>query len=288
MTSLESIIAEIKSDFKSYYNSGLLDELSMQRWGVQALKMFGVDIMVLQDEVITVEGGRAELPENFFSLKAAYECTPIEYKVEKTPVLQKVRQWKETTERIKEFDSCDPCCVTEHEKVITERYYNDDSVFEFKYKPSGLLKLTKHVKKSEYANDCRNKYVKNSHKEISIRNNILYTNYDKGNIYIVFYGLDLDDEGDIVFTDSPKGVLSRYVEDYIKYKVVERLILNQDDTNLASMLSLLKQNQMESYRLAMTDVKFASLSLDSFRKLRMANMRDLAIFEQQINSIKRN
>ena len=58
-------------------------------------------------------------------------------------------------------------------------------------------------------------------------------------------------------------------EDYIKYKVVEKIVLNQDDTNIASMLSLLKTNMTESYNLAQADAKFSNLTPDSFKKLKM-------------------
>lgn len=284
---LENIISEIKNDFKSYYNSGLLDEISMERWGLQALKMFGVNIMTLQDNVVTIKNGSGDLPSNFFSLYAAYECEPLNYEVKTRPVLQNVRQWKETTEKIKQFDSCEPCCINEEEKIITERYYQEDKEFSFNYRPQGLLSLGKNIKTNFCDSSCRNKFVKNNPKEISIRNLKLYTNYSKGNVYMIYYGLEEDEEGNIVIADTPRGVLARYVEDYIKYKVVEKIVLNQDDTNIASMLSLLKANMNESYNLAQADAKFSNLNPDSFKKLRMSNMQDLLVYENQINRIRK-
>lgn len=287
VVTLNNVISEIKTDFKSYYNSGLLDDISMERWGLQALKMFGVNIMVLQDQVVKIEDGQGDLPDNFFSLYAAYECEPLNYEIKTRPVLQNVRQWKETSERVKEFDSCEPCCVNEYEKIITERFYNEDKEHVFNYRPVGLLSLGRHVKNNSYDTACRNKFVKGNPREISIRKLKIYTNYSKGNVYMIYYGLEHDEEGDIIITDTPRGALVRYVEDYIKYKVVEKIVLNQDDTNLASMLSLLKTNMTESYNLAQTDAKFSNLTPDSFKKLRMSNMRDMLVYEAPINRIKK-
>lgn len=286
VVTLSNVISEIKTDFKSYYNSGLLDDVSMERWALQALKMFGVNIMVLQDNVIEIQDGKGVLPDNFFSLHAAYECEPVSYENKPKQVLQNVRQWKETTEDIRRFDSCEPCCVEETEKIITERFYLEDKEHVFNYRPTGLLSLGKNIKHNSYASSCVNKFAKNP-REISIRNSMIYTNYSKGNIYLVYYGLEYDEENDIIITDTPRGALVRYVEDYVKYKVVEKIVINQDDTNLASMLSLLRTNMSESYNLAATDAKFSNLTPDSFKKLKMSNMQDMMIYESQINRIKK-
>lgn len=284
---LNNVISEIKTDFKSYYNSGLLDDISMERWGLQALKMFGVNIMTLQDDFVKIDGGQGDLPDNFFSLYAAYEVEPVSYEIKTRPVLQNVRQWKETSERVKEFDSCEPCCTTEYEKIITERFYNEDKEYVFNYTPKGLLSLGRHVKNNSYDTACRNKYVRGNPREISIRNLKMFTNYPKGNVYMVYYGLEYDEDGDIIITDTPRGALVRYVEDYIKYKVVEKIALNQDDTNLVNLLSLLKTNMTESYNLAQTDAKFSNLTPDSFKKLRMSNAQDMLVYEAPINRIKK-
>ena len=34
IVTLTNVISEIKTDFKSYYSSGLLDDISMERWGL--------------------------------------------------------------------------------------------------------------------------------------------------------------------------------------------------------------------------------------------------------------
>ena len=58
---LSEIVAEIKVDFKSYYSTGLLDEVSMERWGIQALRMFGKSVMTLHEAIVDVSCGRREI-----------------------------------------------------------------------------------------------------------------------------------------------------------------------------------------------------------------------------------
>lgn len=287
VVTLSNIISEVKADFKSYYSSGLLDEVSMERWGLQALKMFGVNIMVLQDHVVKIEDGSGELPDNFFSLYAAYECNPIKYDAKTISTLQNVRQWKETTEDIRHFNSCEPCCVTETEKIITEKYYHDEKEHTFQYGVGGLLTLGRGMKSSCFNDNCRNKFVKDNPREISIRNLKLYTNYPKGNVYMIYYGLEYDEDGDILITDTSRGALATYVEDFIKYKVVEKIVINQDDTNLSSMIGLLKQNMKDSYILAQADAKFDNLSPDAFKRLKLSNAQDLMVYENMVNRVKK-
>ena len=104
---------------------------------------------------------------------------------------------------------------------------------------------------------------------------------------MLFYGLEHDDDGDIIIEDTPRGALVRYIEDYIKYKCVEKLVLNQDDTNLASTLTLLRTNMNESLNLAQADAKFKNLTPESFKKLRYSNMLDMSVYEKQINRIRK-
>lgn len=284
---LSEIVTEIKVDFKSYYSTGLLDDVSMERWGLQALKMFGKSVMTLHEAIVDVSCGQGELPLNFFALYAAYECTPINYsKVKTTKALQGVRQWKETNEKIKRFDTCNECCSCEEERVITEKIYFEADEYQFNYKPMGLLSLGKYRNKSAIAEECRNKHVHTNPKEIMIKNDIVFTNYPEGTIYMQYFGLEETDEGDIEIPDSSRGAVAKYVEDYIKYKVVEKIVLNQDDTNLVNLMGLLKANMQESYSLAKADVNFDCLTPESFRKLKMLNTRDLQAYSSPIENIK--
>ena len=75
----EEFLAEFKSEKESYLAAGLIDDLSVYKWVTQALKPLGNNIMVLQDSVLDVKGYEARVPDNFFSLYAAYQCEPKSY-----------------------------------------------------------------------------------------------------------------------------------------------------------------------------------------------------------------
>ena len=170
--------------------------------------------------------------------------------------------------------------------VLAEKIYFETDEYQFNYKPMGLLSLGKYRNKSAIAEECRNKHVHTNPKEIMIKNDIVFTNYPEGTIYMQYFGLEETEEGDIEIPDSSRGAVAKYVEDYIKYKVVEKIVLNQDDTNLVNLMGLLKANMQESYSLAKADVNFDCLTPESFRKLKMLNTRDLQAYSTPIENIK--
>ncbi len=55
MNNIESLIAEVKSDFSKYADANLLDEDSMYRDIILGLKKFGNDIMELHETVVEVK-----------------------------------------------------------------------------------------------------------------------------------------------------------------------------------------------------------------------------------------
>ena len=149
--SADSFIAEILADFRKFEDAGLIDKASMYRDLEIALKRFGNTVYEINETVIEVKNGKAMLPDNFCALYIAYLCEPLGYssskKIEKHH-LQDSNFYIERTERNLKWDSCDPCCVEEHEKVITEKLFFKDLEVDFHYKNPILLKLGKSFNKN--------------------------------------------------------------------------------------------------------------------------------------------
>ncbi len=277
------LIEEIKSDFSKYSDAGLIDEASINRDIEKGLKRFGNDVMELQETVIEVVNGFAKLPEGFFSLYIAYLCEPIGYSANKVdkPFLVKSDFFIERTQRTMEWNSCDPCCVDEHEKVITESLYLNDRQVDFHYKNPILLKLGKSFNKKSCHDKCRNKFVKDCPSEIVINGNTLYTNFDCGSIYMQYYGLPTDEEGEIDIPDTKNGHLDTYLEYFIKRRLAERLLGNNDAVGLSNLYNIYKQEEQIALRNASNELKFAKLTPRSFK--RMKRLNDLELLKYEIN-----
>lgn len=266
--SAASFIEEIKADFRKYVDAGLVDEASMYRDLEIALKKFGNNINELNETVIEVENGKAILPDNFSSLYIAYLCEPLGYTTKvKKEHLQDSNFFIERTERKYNWKSCDPCCIDEEEKVITEKLYFEEHEVDFHYKNPTLLKLGKTFNKNACHDKCRNKYVRESLSEIIINRKVLHANFDCGHIYLQYYGLPIDDEGNLVITETFNGELESYLEYYLKERLVERLMSNGDaGQGLSSLYSVFASKRSTQLRLAMNSLKMCDINPDRLRR----------------------
>ena len=266
--SIESFLEEIKSDFRKYDEQGLIDEASIYRDIEFAIKRFGNDINELCETVVTVKNGEVQLPSNFCSLYIAYMCEPAGWDsptIEKHE-LQDSMFYIERIERDKRWDSCDPCCTEESEKIITENLYFRDHEVNFRYKNPTLLKLGKSFNKNQCHSKCRNKFVRDCPSEITINKNTLYANFDTGTVYMQYYGLPVDADGQLVMPESFNGHITDFIEYYVKERLIERLILNNDAKNLSNMYTLMVQKRGVALKNASSEIKMNQINPDRLRR----------------------
>ena len=283
---IDSLIAEIKTDFESYDEAGLIDEVSLYRWALIAIKRFGENVTTLQETVIEVKNGTAILPKNFYSLYVAYECSKRGVTIPKEEdkgVIQSSLMWKERVTRTNEWSSCDPSCVTESEDTIVERVYMGTSEAKFLYNRPVMLSLGKKMNRNQCHKECRNKIIKDNPNEITINNNTLYANFNSGDIYMQYYGIDKDEEGRLVIPDTDKGEVANYVEYYLKYRFIEKVALNGDDKSAMNMMGFLDGKVKEHLALAMTDSKFSTLSPASFKRIKNKNRAEMWKYENMFS-----
>lgn len=282
MKTVNSLIATIKTQYSSYNSSGLIDEVSIYDWVIEASKKFGENVMILQDTVVEVKDSMATLPDNYYSLYSAHLCEKKGY-VLKDPkhidTLQQSYMWVERVERSSSWNSCEPCCKEDTEKTIVEKYYFRDVEAEFHYKNPILLKLGKTMKRNKCHKDCRNLLVRDNPNEITINQKTLQSNFREGNIYIQYYGLETDEDGSPLIPESPKGEVEKYIEYYVKRNFFEGLIANGDDPNARTLFQFYIQKEDSQLGLALTDAKFSRLTPDSFKKLQKINRAEMLKYE---------
>jgi hypothetical protein len=275
---LDNIIAEIESDFEAYKASGLIDKSSMYRWAYLNLKKFGQSICELTETTITVKAGEAQLPQGFHSLELAAKCDLSSYycKDEDIPLIQNTLMWKEKVERKVTGLSCTPCCTTTEEKTITENVYINGKQVSLFYSSPMMLKLGKGMKRDRCSKNCRNLVVYDCPHEIIINNNTLYTNFAEGTVYMQYYGIPHTEDGDIVIPETDRGELATYIEYALKQRLIEKLLTNGDDPNLATLLQYYNGKEKVQYGLAMADAKMSTLKPSSYRRLTQANRSHMA------------
>jgi len=277
---IESFIEEIKSDFRKMDDAGLIDEASIYRDIELGLKRFGNDIQELHETVVEVKNGKVVLPSNFGALYVAFLCEPFGYSEGATlekHALQDSNFYIEKTERDTRWNTCDPCCTETSEKIITERLFLDETnaYADFHYHRPQLLRLGKSFNKNNCHDKCRNKYVRECPYEIIINKNTLHANFDSGSIYMQYYGLPADEDGNMVIPNTYNGHLETFLEYYVKERLIERLLTNGDNASLSNMYGLVSQKRAVALKNASSEIKMGNLNPDRFR----ARMRKLNTIE---------
>lgn len=267
---IESFIEEIKSDFRRADDAGLIDEASIYRDIELGLKRFGNDVYELHETVIEVKNGKVVLPSNFGSLYVAFLCEPFGYSTDSTlekHSLQDSNFYIEKTERDTRWNTCDPCCTETSEKMITERIFlNETKAYaDFHYHRPQLLKLGKSFNKNNCHDKCRNKYVTESPYEIIINKNTLHANFDTGSIYMQYYGLPSDEDGNMTIPNSYNGHLETYLEYHVKERLIERLLGNGDAKYLSNMYPIVAQKRAVALKNAASEIKMGKINPDRFR-----------------------
>lgn len=254
----KQLIAEILTDFKQYDESSLIDYRSLNRWIRSELRRFGANVMTLTEKFIEVKNGEADLPENFYSLEMAVKCNPHSHEfIEGCKAdLQSSSFYTQKIETTYEWDNQSNSHIGTDFKVVQEKvFFNNCSVI-FRYKNPTLLRLTKGIKREYCANSCKNLKVHSSLEEMNILMNKMHFNFNSGTVYIQYFGLPTDEEGDLLIPEIRS--LEEYLMYYCKRKILENLMVNDDDNG--SKIAYFKQEERETFSLASTAVKFESLN----------------------------
>jgi len=281
---LNEFIAEIESDFRSFSDSGSLDRVSIKRWVTNEMKIFGDNGLELKEQFLTVKNSAAELDPSFRSLKLALKVKPYGKKIKgELDELQNSFIYKRRIEHGAYFDEINMEYVTDcRTKIIEDVITIGNSSAHFYYNKPEWLSLTKGIKKDKIAPTCMNLHpsIRNTYEnQINITGNILNTNFSDGSVYIQYYGFPTDEDGELVIPDTKIGALEKYLEAYVKSRIAENLIAdNQNPQALGQLLQMYRVDAEKYKKTALTESRWAGLGKNWVRNFKNMNAKDFAAF----------
>ena len=248
LVTLDEFISEIETTFKNYSDTNDIDRISIKTWVINELRMFGKNICTKRETIADVKNARALLPETFRSLVLALKLSESddvtgEPDVEKRLVLERQRienpaEWSSVT-RDYFVNNCET-------KIVTEKVYSHKEVQE-KYYNTHFLSLMEGMQKDTLDVNCLNLHpsIRNNYPDkISITNRTLNTNFKEGKVYMQYNSLPCDENGEIAIPIISTGHIREYIENQVKIKIAEDLILGQKNPQgLISLLPLWNQNK---------------------------------------------
>lgn len=249
----EEFLAEIKSSMEQYNSAGLIDDISVHSWIIDAMNELGCLTTTRIEDVISIKNNKGSLPEGFKSLYIAVKCEPHVYTIDENcdkDILQDIYFYGTREIVNSTWLQCDPCDVDVNETLVVEKFYLHNGLRGNKYynnvKPL-KLKLTPYVKRTKCDKDCANFKMNSAVDEISINNKTIYTNFKEGNIFIIYNGYDKDEEGYVIIPDTPEENVYKYVKAYVKREIIKKILENSDNTTNEQFLYSLYENDVNKY-----------------------------------------
>lgn len=281
----EPTFAVIREEFKSYYDSGSIDDMLFLTWLNKALNKLGKSSYVISEEILYIEDFQDRLPDNFYAVREAWACTEIPGYPYQTAnsfysqaasastiqVSPMIIDGELCSDPVCPSGYCDPCMPN-----LVQAVYKSNNEFTRTFHKDYLLKPGNISAKQQC--DVEYTYAWNnvpkihqttpyssSYDSFDIRDNKFVTNFREGIVHLIFYATEYDNIGNQMIPDNYR--IKEYVEAFIKYKLMEMLTNQITDETFAQLqvkLAYYKQLYEEAFIMANNEIK----SQDSWSKQR--------------------
>ena len=279
MHTFNEFLAEIETTFANFTESNDIDRISIKGWVISCLREFGKNICDKSEAIIEIKNSQGNLPEGFKSLRLALNLEGTGYKI-----LGDREKAKESTvyrQRIEQsgyYDFSSNTFVSDcNAKEITESIIANNQEIQIFHKPT-YLSVVKGFKKESFDAECLNLHpsIRNKYpNQININNRTMQTNFKEGRIYIQYNSLPSDEDNEIVIPTFTTGDLYKYIENYVKLKIAENLILNgKNATNVQGLMQMWASKEREYRIAAKSECNYAGLDNNwhkRYNKLLQAN-----------------
>jgi len=272
----EAIYALVTEEFKSYMDTGAIDNLLFPSWLNKALNKLGKSSYTIAEEILYIDDFESRLPDNFYAVREAWACTEIPGYPYQTAnsfysqaasattiqISPMVVDGQPCNDPVCQSDACDPCMPN-----LVQAIYKTNNEFARTFHKEYLLQPGNISAKQhcdvEYTSAWervprvhQNTPFSSSMDSFDIRDNKFVTNFRTGVVHLIFYATDYDNVGNQMVPDNYR--IKEYVEAFIKFKLVEMLI-NQitDETfnQLQQKLVYYKQLYEEAFIMAAIEIK---------------------------------
>lgn len=238
----EPIYALVKEEFKSYMDTGAVDDLLFGTWTDKCLRKLGKSSYTITESVLRVDDFQARLPDNFYSVREAWLCTNVDSLEYQLPNSFYSQAHSIETIKVSPMTTDEPCVGDCLPNTIQAVYKTSNSLtlnFQIQY----LLKPGNISVRDHCDLHCAN-FGSSAVDSFDIRGNKFVTNFREGFVYLIFYAKDYDQSGYQMIPDNYR--IREYVEAFLKYKLMEQLSNQVIDETAKQIEGKLQRYKMES------------------------------------------
>lgn len=261
----DGVFATVKEELKSYFDTGAVDDLMFPTYLNKALNKLGKSSYYIAEDILNIEDFKARLPDNFYSVREAWLCTPVQNIMKQNANSFYSQAASASTIQvspvISDGEPCtngecnDNCEGAECMPQLIQAVYKTTNAINISYRKKYLLKPGNVSVKKNCDLECAN-FGSSSVDSFDIRDNKLWTNFREGTVYLVFYATEYDNNDNQLIPDNFR--VKEYIEHFIKYKIIEQLSNQINDETFAQLQTKLlyyKGLADEAYILADIELK---------------------------------
>lgn len=291
----EPVFATVKEEFKSYFDTGAVDDLLFPTYLDKCLKKLGRTTYTIVPIILNIENFEARLPDNFYAVREAWMCAEIPlqsfqesasfYSQSATATsIQIGPTITDQTNSCNNSDCSNVDCNGECMPTLIQVVYKTNNEIPRSFHRQYLLKPGNIAVREHCDLQCAN-FASSSVDSFDIRNNKFITNFRNGTVYLIMYATEYDEIGNQLIPDNYR--IREFVEAFIKYKVIE-MVTNQtnDETfnQLQQKLVYYKQLADEAYIMADIEIKKQDVFTKQRRIVQDYNRLNMYQLPRKINN----
>lgn len=266
--SSSDVVAEVKETLRSYFETGVIDDLLFPTWINTCLRRFRRSSYKIEHTVFEVCDYSAILPDDFKYVREAWMSTIVDGFRFPTPGFTyitknyKIDRYAEEQDRCVECNKCsNECscisdgCVNKCDELyqVTEKTNGE---FFFSFKATVPLTPGTILCREQCSKDSINRLVSTPH-TFDIHSRKFVTNFQHGTVYLTYYAdPSYTTEGDIQIPDNIW--VREFIKQYLMYKCYEQLfhqVTDETFNQIQNKMSYYDQKQGESFIVAETELK---------------------------------
>lgn len=222
--SSEEIISQVKEELRSYFQTGVIDDVLFPRYISSCLKKMGDAVFKKEKNIFYVENYSFNLPENFKNERDLILVTPqnATYKIPSGSLFEQ-KTYSITPIDNKDIGCGNSLCIP---KEINVTYKTDTSVTQ-----SFICRERLHsgevYTNSMMAGMIDNNNLNNSMYTYKKIDNKILLYFQTAYVYMLYYAIDYDINGFLMIPDNERII--QYISSYLKYKCFETIYNNVTD-----------------------------------------------------------
>lgn len=291
----EPIFAQVKEELRSYFDTGVVDDLLFETYLSHCLSKLSKSAYKIDETILHLKDFEADLPDDFKAVREAWLCTSdghVRYPDQSSFYYQRDCRVTRIDDSCNEcFTPQDPCCTTVPvynscdpcdtcgipEKFRVTHKVTGETVFSFQrhflLKPGNISKL------KDCNLHCRN-FGSTAKDTFDVADCVFRTNFSTGVVHLLYYAEGFDDTGYQLVPDNFR--IKEYVKSYITYMVFDQLYKQSSTENYAQRKDMwLQYGQKYDEAFILADIETKKSTLDkkvreikkSYKRFRRFNIR---------------